>query len=99
MFLLTIKVSSGANIAAIATDRFTVLFYYFLRMVIMQTFCQWVMVAQFAIAFLMSVYWDFNGHEAKQASGFGGFIGTVIAVGVAIGAAYGAGCFTVLLGQ
>lgn len=65
----------------------------------MQVFCQWLMVLQFAVSFLANVYWDFNGREKKQPGGYSGFIGTIVAIGITAIVAYGAGCFTVLLGR
>lgn len=65
----------------------------------MQTFCQWLMILQFVISFLANVYWDFNGRDERKPGGYSGFIWTILAIGITAFVAYGAGCFTVLLGK
>ncbi len=55
--------------------------------------CQYVVLGSVVLQFFMLTYIDINGRVAKEPAGFGGFIGTCVAVALITALYYGAGAF------
>jgi glucan phosphoethanolaminetransferase (alkaline phosphatase superfamily) len=63
----------------------------------MQTFCQWFIILNIVVNFLLTVHQDINGRERKEPTGFSGFLGTCVVFVIVILIYLGAGVFDNLL--